>query len=272
MAPRTSKKHDCAADRRFVRHGDFAENSSGNRRLESGPVVAQLATLQDELKHHHDARRNFERYAELSPLLEKGPRRWLAGRLADVTYYLGRYAEAAEYARQVEDPVLYGPFAKQLVQEPFLGKRVKLEVDFVRQHHQTCVPATLAALTRYWKQPVDQRELAHDICYNGTPDHRARAWFEQHGWLVREFSVTWDSAVALIDGGIPFTLTTADPGSAHMQEDIGYDTGRRTLLIRDPSWSWSEPRRPSAARCSTKSATTCTVCPRNAPPGTKTTW
>ena len=46
--------------------------------------------------------------------------------------------------------------------------------------------------------------------------------------------VTWESATTLIDRGIPFTLTTRDPGSAHLQAVIGYDDYRRSFLVRDP--------------------------------------
>ncbi len=54
------------------------------------------------------------------------------------------------------------------------------------------------------------------------------------GYVTREFRVTWESAVALIDRGVPFTLTTVEPTSAHLQACIGYDSLRGTLLIRDP--------------------------------------
>ncbi|HMF18546.1 MAG TPA: tetratricopeptide repeat protein, partial [Gemmataceae bacterium] len=46
--------------------------------------------------------------------------------------------------------------------------------------------------------------------------------------------VTWDSAVAVIDQGIPFTLTTPEVSSSHLQAVIGYDSIRGTLIIRDP--------------------------------------
>ena len=40
---------------------------------------------------------------------------------------------------------------------------------------------------------------------------------------------------------MPFTLTTIDPGNAHLQACIGYDTCRKTLIIRDPTLRhWTE--------------------------------
>lgn len=202
-------------------------------RLESTLVLHQLAALQDELGHHADARRTYDRFAELAVLIEKDLADWLAARRADAAYFCGDRPAAADLARRVAGP-LYAPFAEALSREPFDGKRILLDVGFVRQHHSTCVPATLAALSRYWRQPAGHLDVAGAICYDGTPDHRERAWAEEHGYVCREFTVTWDAAIALLDRGVPFTLTLIDPGSAHMQAVIGYDTCRRSLLARDP--------------------------------------
>ena len=212
----------------------------GAERIESGLILAQLATLQSELGRHHDARRSFERFAELSPLMEKELVEWMAARRSDTAYYCGDLAAAAEFARQAKNP-FHDKIAEELSRTPFEGRRVLLDVGFVRQHHQTCAPAVLASLSRFWKMPADHLEVAAAICYDGTPDHRERAWAEEHGWYCREFAVTWDSARALLDRGVPFTLTTMDPGNAHLQACIGYDTCRKTLLIRDPSLRhWTE--------------------------------
>jgi len=218
--------------------------SQAAERIESGPVLAQLAVLQGELGHYHDAQRSYARFAELSPLLEKRLAEWLAARRSDTAYYCGDYAAAVDFARQAKTP-FYDKIAEELSQRmarsESLPPPVLLEVGFVRQHHQTCSPATLAALSRFWKMPVDHQEVAAAICYDGTPDHRERAWAEEHGWSCREFAVTWDSARALIDRGVPFTLTTTDPGFSHLQACIGYDACRKTLLIRDPSLRyWTE--------------------------------
>ncbi|HEY7310169.1 MAG TPA: tetratricopeptide repeat protein [Gemmataceae bacterium] len=214
--------------------------TEGVERIESGLLLAQLATLQSELGNHRDALRSYERFAELSPLMEKAMAEWLAARRSDTAYYCGNLTQAAEFARQVKGP-FFEKIAEELARTPFEGKRVVLEVGFVRQHHQTCAPAVLASLSRFWKMPAEHLEVAAAICYDGTPDHRERAWAEQNGWFCREFAVTWDSARALLDRGVPFTLTTVDPGNAHLQACIGYDTCRRTLIIRDPTLRhWTE--------------------------------
>ncbi len=204
-----------------------------NERLECGPLAVQLATLQMERRQFAEAVRSFDRYRQLSPLLEKELVEWLAARQSDATYGCGDDARAAELARQVNTP-FYLELAEKLETVPRPGKRVLLDVGFVRQHHQTCAPATLAAISRFWKMPANHLDVAEAICFDGTPDFRERHWAEQNGWHVREFTLTWESAVALIDHGVPFTLTTVEPGNAHLQAVIGYDSCRGTLLIRDP--------------------------------------
>ncbi len=203
-------------------------------RLENGPVVAQLASLQSELDHHEDARRSLDRFAELSPMMEKDARRWLAARRSDTCYDCGDHAKALEFARESNEP-FFLKLADRLANPDADARRVTLDVPFVRQHHQTCAPATLAALARYWGQAAEHLEVAEAICYDGTPDHRERSWAESNGYLAREFRVTWEAAAALLDRGVPFTLTTIEPMSGHLQAVTGYDARRGTLLIRDPT-------------------------------------
>jgi tetratricopeptide (TPR) repeat protein len=206
-------------------------------RLESGALAAQLAILQRELGLHADARRSLERHAELSPLLDDQGRRWLDARRADAAYEAGDLDGARVAAERVDAP-FYLQFADRLA-GPEPPRRVRLDVGFVRQHHMTCAPATLAALAAYWGRPVDHGAVAAAICYDGTPDHRERHWAEQNGFVAREFRVTWESATALIDRGVPFTLTTVEPTSAHLQAVIGYDSARGTLLVREPSMRYA---------------------------------
>ena len=93
----------------------------------------------------------------------------------------------------------------------------------------------MAALGRYWKMPAEHLALVETICYDGTPAWQQRDWAERNGWLVREFRVTWESALALLAQGIPFAITTVEATSAHMQAVMGFDQTRGTLLLRDPS-------------------------------------
>lgn len=203
-------------------------------KLESAAVLAALLDMQMERELYREAEETLERCAALSPLSDKHDRRWLAARRADVRYHLGDRAGAAAQARAAGGDY-FTRLADCLEDPQREDRRVLLDVPFVRQHHMTCAPATLSALARYWHRAAEHLSIAEAICYDGTPNQSSRAWAEDNGWLVREFSLTWDSATALLDRGVPFTLSTVDPGNAHMQAVIGYDNARNCLLIRDPS-------------------------------------
>lgn len=199
----------------------------------SAAVAAQLAAVLLELRRFEEARQWFDRYAELTPLRDRETDRWLTARRADLAYESGDLAEGMRLGRASESP-FHLKVVEAQEQAPADARRVQLDVPFVRQHHLTCAPATLAMLARFWQVDADHLAVADAICYDGTPDHKERGWAEAAGFVVREFTVTWEAAVALIDRGIPFTLTTVETTSAHLQAVVGYDARRRTLLIRDP--------------------------------------
>src|SRR5262249_40919338 len=113
-------------------------------------------------------------------------------------------------------------------------RRAHLDVPFVRQHRQTCVPATLAALGRFWSRPAEHLTVAEAICYDGTPAHSERRWAEENGWRARELTITWDAATALLDRGVPVALHTYGATAGHCQAIIGYDARRGTFTVRDP--------------------------------------
>lgn len=202
-------------------------------KIESNAVLAQLAQLQFELGHHTEAQESLEHFAKLSPLIEPEVSRWLNGFRSDLAYHCGEIEKAILYAEQSGAP-FYQRLVGQLRQAPVDSRRVLLPVGFTRQHHMTCAPATIATISRYWNKPTDHLGLVEAICYDGTPAYSERIWAEQHGWTAREFCVNWEDAVALLDRGVAFTLTTVEPANAHMQAIIGYDSRRRTLLARDP--------------------------------------
>lgn len=203
-------------------------------RLESSALFMQLAGLQLEMQRYAEAHDSIEAAARLAPLREKELEQWLAARRSDVAYFLGDLATAREQARRVKGN-FYEKLVERLENPPAERRRVVLSVGFVQQHFQTCAPATLTAICRYWKMPGDHLETAAAISYAGTPHHSERQWAREHGWETKEFTVTWDSAVTLLDRGIPFTLTTADVSTSHLQAVIGYDATRGTLIIRDPN-------------------------------------
>ena len=206
--------------------------TSAVEHLENMHVVRQLSALQQELRQYDQASSTLERFAELAPLIEKHELLWLQCQQIALDCLRNNTSSALAAAKQIDEPY-YQELAKRLqTGGPF--RRVLLDVPFIRQHHMTCSPATLSAISAFWKRPAAHLEVAEKICYDGTPAHSERNWAETNGWVTREFTITWDAAVALLDRGVPFTLATAAATSGHMQAVVGYDEARQTLSIRDP--------------------------------------
>jgi tetratricopeptide (TPR) repeat protein len=206
--------------------------TEATKQIENMHVVRQLASLQQELQLYSEAAANFARLPDLAPLLGKAERLWLERQRVTLDCLRNETAAALVGAKRIDEP--YYRELAQRMEQGGTARRVRLEVPFVRQHHLTCAPATLSAISRFWQQPAEHLEVAEAICYDGTPAHSERHWAENHGWAVREFKVTWEAARALLDRGIPFTLTTSEPTSGHIQAVVGYDELRQTLWIRDP--------------------------------------
>ncbi len=118
--------------------------------------------------------------------------------------------------------------------EPPGSGRVALAVPYVRQDHVTCSPATMASLLGHAGIAVDQREIAAQITYDGTPSHAELAWARGRGLEMWFFQ--FDPAVArrLIDLGLPFAVSTRFEQSGHRQALVGYDRALGTFLLRDP--------------------------------------
>ncbi len=210
--------------------------TEATKHIESAAVWARIAALQMEQERFAEAVVSLDEHCRMAPMMEPALLAWVAGRRADCAYGLGDRRASLEHARQAR-----GTFWKKVVER--LEKadldqpppRRVLQVGFIGQHHQTCAPATLASLCQFWQKPEDHLEVAEAIAYDGTPSHSQRRWAEEHGWVAREFTVTWDNARALIDRGVPFAVTTVFPRSAHLQAVVGYDALRGTLFLRDPS-------------------------------------
>jgi tetratricopeptide (TPR) repeat protein len=209
-----------------------------SRTIESGSCNAQLSVLLEEAGDFAGAIAAWEDNLRLSPLYDDVALQGWHARMADLHYLSGRRSIAIEHARKTPADSWQQEMADRLEAEPDSTRRVHLRVGFVRQHHVTCVPATLSAVAAYLGKTIDHLALAREITYDGTPDHVERAWLEANGFVAREFRLTWEVAVALLDRGIPFTLTTTEINSGHLQAVIGYDVVRRTLLIRDPYLRW----------------------------------
>jgi len=205
----------------------------GSARTQCGSLVSQLARLETELEHHDEAMALYDRYLELSPLADKHTLGWANRNRTTLACRMGRLQLARELSAKLPG-TYYEELAARLESNDPPRQRVCLSVKFVRQHDLTCAPATLSALSDYWRHPVEHLEVAEEICYHGTASHSERTWAERNGFVVREFTVTWEAARTLLDHGMPFTLTTSETTSGHLQAVVGYDELRQALLLRDP--------------------------------------
>lgn len=199
--------------------------------VRAGSLAAHAAGLLMQRGRPAEAIEALDEFERWSPLLETAGRRWARGLRSDARYLLGDLEGCLADAREA------GGFHERIVERLEAGveaDRVDLDLPFVRQHKDTCAPASLAMIAGYWRQPVDHLELAAEICYDGTPSHAERRWAEARGWVVRPFTLTEAAARAVLARGVPFTLSTQHPSSGHLQVVAGLDGRRGTLLVRDP--------------------------------------
>ena len=208
---------------------------TGRRHLQSGGVISQLIILCSEREEWARMLELVDEAERLTPYADEGGRSWYTARRADAELGLGNFVAATARARQVTKNQFYENLADRLERHSGKERRVKIPVPFIQQGYNTCAPATLSAITSFWENPIAQDTLIGEICYDGTFDFVERRWAEKGGWHAREFKVDWDVAVALLDRGIPFILSTQEINSGHSQAVMGYDTVRGSLLIRDPN-------------------------------------
>ncbi len=204
----------------------------GARDMQSPGICAHLVDHLIERGLLDEASSWLDHIQTLEPITERRRTDWAAARRCDIACLQGDYAAARELAGKAGGGFYLN--VQTRLAEP-TGRRQVLPVRFVRQHHMTCVPATLTAISDYWGLPVEHLEVAEEICYDGTSHQAERAWAERNGYLAVEFTADWATTRALIDRGVPFTLTLQYTGSGHLQALVGYDEPRGTLLVRDPA-------------------------------------
>src|SRR5262249_7841891 len=203
--------------------------TQASERLESGIVIAHMAALQVDLRHYHDARKTYERYAELSPLRDEETEKWLAARRADVAYYCGDAAAARDHATRANEP-FYTAFAERLVRAD--GPLLPVRLDVPRAAAGTRPVTTLDLLAATWHVPAGPAPA--DIApADGVHDPRERLWAEENGFVAVEFTVTPAAAFALIEAGVPFLVTMVDAGYSHTQLATGADRARHSLWLSD---------------------------------------
>jgi len=212
----------------------FALLEGAKQRSSHPGHCVQLIRFYDETEQLEKGLEELDEYESRCLRADKKIKKWIAGYRASFLYQLGRGEEMLPFAKAAKYG-FYKKVAKRVRKGHFeSGKRVRLNVPFVRQSTATCAPATLTALSHFYEREVDHLELAEEICYDGTTDYAQRSWAEKEGWIVREFRADWPTTMALIDRGIPFAVTTVEATSAHLQAIVGYDSRAGTLIIRDP--------------------------------------
>lgn len=240
LRPESGQSIDCTAALLIeLNRDDEAESLllDGCRRNEYAAIRWRLYSFYSERDRPAEALHWLDEYERHSPLIDDASRRNLAGNRATLHLLQGDPA-AARAAAETCGGHYYERFAANLARpEAAAGKRIRLPVGFVRQHHMTCAPATLAALAAYWGHPAPHLEIAEKICYDGTSSYSERSWAEERGLDGREFCVTPEIASELIQRGVPFTLVTTWSTSAHLQAVIGTDSRAGLLIIRDPTSS-----------------------------------
>lgn len=235
LGPTVRRAHVALADALELageHDASLAVLEEASRRLQSAELAHALAAALFRRERWAACRDALDLALERSPALERGPFERIAAMRSDLAYHLGDVDEAIRLAELSGSP--FHLRRKESLERHPPERRVLLRVDFVRQLHLGCAPATLAAIARSFGRDVDHREIAAKITWEGTPRLDERRWAEANGFAVREFTLTWDDARALLDRGVPFTLATVEPGSAHLQAVVGYDDRRGTLLVRDP--------------------------------------
>ncbi|MDO8343285.1 MAG: C39 family peptidase [Cellvibrio sp.] len=195
-------------------------------------VGKQLCNLYIEDKQYTQAHHCIERLEKLPAFTCKEVQQSLRAMRADVLCAEQRYEEALQYLEQKN---FYGKSVVESIKRASdTSTRKVLNVPFVRQHHMTCAPASLTAISMYWGVPVTHDQVVEEICYGGTQSVDERKWAHNNNWFVREFELSFPALKQLIDNEIPVLLATVEPGSAHLQIIVGYDEAMGTYLLRDP--------------------------------------
>ncbi|MBL8862582.1 MAG: hypothetical protein JNK02_11290 [Planctomycetes bacterium] len=195
------------------------------------PHAGLLTAILLDLERDEDAARALDAFEAAAPLRERLFTQWIAACRSELAWRRGDHAASLQHALRV-DAEFHRRRAASVARAS--GTRRRSRVAFVRQHHETCGPATLAALAGAFGRQADQLQIAERIAWGGSTGFHERCWAEGQGFLVREFTVTWEGARSLLDRDLPFGVGTAEASTGHMQAVIGYDTRRDTLLVRDP--------------------------------------
>ncbi|GAA5219060.1 C39 family peptidase [Corallincola platygyrae] len=205
-------------------------------RFESASLWSHLASLYLNNHQWSEGEAALAKIQQYRIGHDKSLEQYLEGQYARLALEFGDYDKAKVHLSLCRGSY-HKSLLKQLNSSDDHQNKVQLNVPFIRQEYLTCAPTTLAALLRYWGMDYSPKQIADQICYDGTPEHLQRKWLNEHAIPHRSFAMTWESAVTLLDAGFPFALVTHDSTSSHMQAVIGYNATTRVLYLMDPSSS-----------------------------------
>jgi len=198
-------------------------------RLESGLILAQLASLQFELGHMADVRASLDRFEELSPLMEPDAKKWLAARRTDAHYRLGQFPEAAAMARAVADE-FYTGYAERLEANPPAAVPEPLVIGAANDS-RSASPYEL--LAKHWNTPLPNPPGEAAPPADGLPDAAERNRAEHAGWRTVEFTLVPEAAFQLLERGVPFIVTLVEAGLSQSRLATGADRWRRSIAIAE---------------------------------------
>ena len=200
--------------------------------IESGLVVAQLAALQMELSHYHDAARSLD----VTPsCLLSWSRKWFAGwppvalippTLAET---IRRLLALPGMPAKISTPSL--PTGSSSYPKPANRHPAGLCSRWNRLQTGRRGECT-SSIARYWQQPVPGSSEASPPP-DGLPDAAERQRFEQVGWTTREFTLTPDAAFGLTARQVPFIATFCEAGYSQPRLVVGTDRVRNTLFLAE---------------------------------------
>ncbi|MBI3272761.1 MAG: hypothetical protein HYZ53_27490 [Planctomycetes bacterium] len=167
-----------------------------------------------------------------APLADREVIALLNGLLADAHYAAGEKEAFRERAAKTGSPFFQAVLAQQ-EREPD-GRRVVVPHRPVYQHHNTCLPASLATVLSAAGTEADHEALVAELTYSGTPTHAVRPWAQRRGLAVREFVADAHGLRALISAGFACILSSEFGDSSHARAVIGMDFARGTILFHDP--------------------------------------
>ena len=187
----------------------------------------------DDRRRALDSARAFaERLPILAPLADRNPRRFFSRTRLDIAELSDNHAEMEHWAEEARVP-FYRKILANLRNNPE-GLRIRLPFRRAIQKHEACLPTSLSSALATLGEHLDPNAMAAEITFGGTAEWAAGEWLEQHGFAVRFFAVTPETATLLIKNGIGFVLTLEWDDSAHAVAAVGLDEAAGTLIIHDP--------------------------------------